>query len=234
METQTRFDLNAAIANWQQELVAQPDLTPAVRRELETHLRDTIAELQGRGLNNEESFWLARRRTGKPEQLGEEFAKGDPSEIWRERLFWIALALFAIEVWHATIRTLYLLVNNLETFTSQNIYIPIVLFVVNWLPIAAGAIFAVKGRLPLRHRIAMFKSPIKLAIAGFSWIAVVAIVYGTQLRPVFNSARLAMHHMDVLYNLLVTAFAIVVWPASLLTFLIWLMRSRSPSRLKPS
>src|SRR3954454_1055809 len=59
METQTRFDLNAAIAAWQQELGSQPDLTPVVRRELETHLRDTVAELQGRGLNNEESFWLA-------------------------------------------------------------------------------------------------------------------------------------------------------------------------------
>jgi hypothetical protein len=62
METQTRFDLNAAIANWYQELAAQPDLTAVVRRELETHLRDTVAELQARGLNNEESFWLARRR----------------------------------------------------------------------------------------------------------------------------------------------------------------------------
>ena len=53
METQTRFDLNAAIAAWQQELAAQPDLTHVVRRELETHLRDTTAELQARGLNDE-------------------------------------------------------------------------------------------------------------------------------------------------------------------------------------
>src|SRR4051794_18855031 len=88
METQTRFDLDAAIASWQQELVAQADLTQEVRRELETHLRDTITELQQRGLNNEESFWLARRRTGKPQQLGEEFAKGDPANAWRDRVFW--------------------------------------------------------------------------------------------------------------------------------------------------
>jgi len=99
METQTRFDLNAAIANWQQELAAQPDLTPEVRRELETHLRDTIAELQQRGLNNEESFWLAHRRTGRPQQLSEEFAKGDPSNAWRDRVFWIVTGLLFVNFW---------------------------------------------------------------------------------------------------------------------------------------
>jgi hypothetical protein len=99
METQTRFDLNAAIADWQQEMVAQPDLTPIVRRELETHLRDTIAELQARGLNNEEAFWLARRRTGMPQQIGEEFAKADPVRVWRDRAFWMAAVLLAQNSW---------------------------------------------------------------------------------------------------------------------------------------
>src|SRR5258708_1857063 len=99
METQTRFDLSAAIANWQLELAGKPDLIPSVRRELETHLRDTIAELQGRGLNNEESFWLARRRVGHPQLLGEEFAKANPSNAWRERTFWMASALLAVSLW---------------------------------------------------------------------------------------------------------------------------------------
>jgi hypothetical protein len=101
METQTCFDLNAAIANWQQELARQPGLAPVVRRELETHLRDTVAELQGRGLNNEESFWLARRRAGRPQQLAEEFAKADPVRVWRERAFWIAAFLIAQNLWVA-------------------------------------------------------------------------------------------------------------------------------------
>jgi hypothetical protein len=62
MENQTRFDLNAAIENWRQELAAQSGLTPDDRRELETHLRDAIAGFQQRGLNDEESFWLACAR----------------------------------------------------------------------------------------------------------------------------------------------------------------------------
>jgi len=56
MENQTRFDLNAAVENWRNELAAQPNLAPDDRRELETHLRDAIAGFQQRGLNDEESF----------------------------------------------------------------------------------------------------------------------------------------------------------------------------------
>jgi hypothetical protein len=94
MENETRYDLNAAIGNWRQELAAQTSLTAEVRRELETHLRDTIAGFRQRGLNDEESFWLARRRVGPPQQLSEEFLKVNPTKIWRERIFWMWLALF--------------------------------------------------------------------------------------------------------------------------------------------
>ena len=81
MENQTRFDLNAAIENWRNELAAQPNLASDDRRELETHLRDAIAGFQQRGLNDEESFWLARRRVGQPPKLGEEFVKADPAKF---------------------------------------------------------------------------------------------------------------------------------------------------------
>ena len=99
METQTRYDLNAAIENWRQELAVQPNLTAEVRRELETHLRDTIAGFQQRGLNDEESFWLACKRVGQPAQLGEEFVKANPAAVWRERVFWMAVALLLINIW---------------------------------------------------------------------------------------------------------------------------------------
>ena len=99
MENQTRFDLNAAVENWRNELAAQPNLAPDDRRELETHLRDAIAGFQQRGLNDEESFWLARRRVGKPLELGEEFDKADPTRIWRGRIFFAAVALLAVPIW---------------------------------------------------------------------------------------------------------------------------------------
>src|SRR5256885_1723670 len=98
MENQTGFNLNSAIQNWRQELTAQ-GLTAEARRELETHLHDCVAELQQRGLNAEESFWLARRRVGPPQGLSQEFAKADPVGVWRERLFWIILGVFAVQLW---------------------------------------------------------------------------------------------------------------------------------------
>jgi hypothetical protein len=93
METKTHFDLTSAIEKWRQELTSQPHLSAENQRELETHLCDTVTELQQRGLNDEESFWLARRRVGQPEHLAEEFVKADPAKVWRERVFWMALSL---------------------------------------------------------------------------------------------------------------------------------------------
>jgi hypothetical protein len=75
MENQTRFDLNADVENWRQELAAQPNLAPDDRRELETHLRDLISEFRRKGLNEEESFRLARKKIGQLRQIGKEFKK---------------------------------------------------------------------------------------------------------------------------------------------------------------
>src|SRR5579863_2642063 len=94
MATQTCFDLNTAVESWRNELAAQPHLTPDNRRELEKHLLDAMAEMRGRGLNEEESFWLAKRRIGQPEKVAEEFHKVDVVNLWRERIFWVWLAFF--------------------------------------------------------------------------------------------------------------------------------------------
>jgi hypothetical protein len=102
MEYQTHFDLTGAIESWRTELVAQTSLDADTRRELETHLRDTIAGFQQRGLNDEESFWLARRRMGQPPQLVEEFAKADPVKFWRERGLWMAVAVLTVSLWSSS------------------------------------------------------------------------------------------------------------------------------------
>jgi hypothetical protein len=93
MENQTRFDLNLAVKNWQSDLAAQPNFAAEDRCELEAHLRDTIAGLQQRGLNDEESFWLARHRVGQLQPLDDEFKKSDPARFWNERIFWMATSL---------------------------------------------------------------------------------------------------------------------------------------------
>jgi len=102
METHPSYDLNAAAENWRLELTSQTDLTDEDRRELETHLWDTIAELRERGLNEEESFLLARRRIGPTHEIAEEFIKANPGKVWRERIMWALMFKLIFELWTST------------------------------------------------------------------------------------------------------------------------------------
>ncbi len=98
MEHSTHFDLKSSVQRWRDELATQPGLTPESRRELETHLLDTVKEFSARGINDEESFWLARRRIGQPFQLGEEFAKTNSWPVWKRWVLWIATAMLMVRI----------------------------------------------------------------------------------------------------------------------------------------
>jgi hypothetical protein len=140
METQTRYDLNAAIESWRQGLAVQASLTAEVRRELETHLHDAIAGFQQRGLNDEESFWLARRRVGQPPQLGEEFVKTDPANVWRERVLWMAISLVGSYVF-MTWKDLLAGWMNQSSWTEFFYLIPLFVFI-------ASVVMIRRGRIP--------------------------------------------------------------------------------------
>jgi hypothetical protein len=89
METTTAFDLNQAIRHWRENLAQSPAFQRANLDELETHLCDSIASLQSRGLSEAEAFQIASQRLGGMEQLHAEFAKTNASTIWRQRAFWM-------------------------------------------------------------------------------------------------------------------------------------------------
>ncbi len=96
MGTQSNFDLSGASLQWRQELVRQ-GITPVEANELESHLRDAMADLRPRGLSEEEAFWIARHRLGAVADLAEQFAKADPARVWKDRIFWsAALALVGV------------------------------------------------------------------------------------------------------------------------------------------
>jgi hypothetical protein len=99
MENQTSFDLNQALTQWRDEFKRQPHLSAEQIRELESHLHDSLAELQQRGLNAEEAFWLACRRFGASQSFAEEMAKVDASRIWTERVFWMVLGVIVTNLW---------------------------------------------------------------------------------------------------------------------------------------
>jgi hypothetical protein len=219
METQTRFDLNAAIANWQQELAGQPDLTPVVRRELETHLRDTVTELQARGLNNEESFWLARRRLGPSQQISEEFAKADPAGVWRERIFWVIAALLAMNLWSTFCNPIWMPLRYIHTRFNDVLPSWILFYLPSWvtesfvlpalevfslclrvIPVIMVAVFLARGRLKFSHGVLRFLTASRkrffLASLGASLLA--------------NSVNLLDVKMYSSYFLLFWTFTLIV------------------------
>ena len=94
MENQTRFNLNAAVENWRNELATQPNLASDDRRELETHLRDLISEFQRKGLDEQKSFELAREKIGQLPLVAKEFGKVD-AVFWNKPLALTAWGIFA-------------------------------------------------------------------------------------------------------------------------------------------
>lgn len=66
MEPLASFDLATSLAAWRRSLTG---LAPDDIAELESHLLDSMGELQKSGLSEEEAFLIARRRLGKPEEI---------------------------------------------------------------------------------------------------------------------------------------------------------------------
>ncbi len=89
METAAQFDLNNAIRAWRDEVASSPAVYPADADELETHLRDSITALEGKGLAAHEAFWVARSRLGTQESLVTEFGKINVEQVWLDRLLWM-------------------------------------------------------------------------------------------------------------------------------------------------
>jgi hypothetical protein len=93
MENPTAFDLNYAIRCWRGGLRQSPHFREENLAELEAHLRDSVAELQGRGLTDEEAFLLATRRLGNSARLDSEFAKVNRGQVWLNRVLWMLVGI---------------------------------------------------------------------------------------------------------------------------------------------
>jgi hypothetical protein len=225
MENQTHFDLNAAIENWRNELAAQPNLAPGARRELETHLRDAIAGFQQRGLNDEESFWLAGRRIGRPRQLDEEFLKADAAKVWRERVFWMAAGSLFVNFWIKLVG--YIPMHNWQNHPLFAYiyfliyYLPLVLFAILLAKFGANKIFSFFTRgFPSRLWFAVFS----MSVVIFICITQTFIEY-EQLVPSYSSG------VNLMDFICLRLFSDLIWPLALVALLVWLMPM--PNRKTP-
>ena len=250
MENQTRFDLNTALENWRTELAAQPSLSAENRRELETHLRDTFAELKSRGLSEEESFWLARRRVGQPQKLAEEFVKADSTQVWRDRVFWMAVALLtysslgyltdlttsvAINV-IANWRSLFFHDNSNYWFGMNPVVSGLLAVTCRLLPFCCLAVVLLKGRLDKDSRfVTFFRSRKKFALVfisviGFNNWWLLNHWYESQRRMTNVPISAVAHSSQVWIGLI----SLAVWPLMLTALALWLLPvEKEPAKKRP-
>jgi uncharacterized membrane protein YvlD (DUF360 family) len=246
MENQTRFDLNAAVEKWRQELAGQPNLAADDRRELETHLGDAIADFQQRGLNDEECFWLARRRVGHPQELGQEFVKANPAEVYRERVFWLAFGFLIYRLWNSLASSLTSAVSIRASFPGTSLghwlpnwvscYVPMglcsenylmflswALYIVNSLLVMAVLICVVRGQIEkLRPIVAfLFYSRVRFVLIAMLSLFIVTVVSNL----IFNSLCGEMLRGKFLATYLYSAF----WSTLIVAIVAWLMPSQNRS-----
>ena len=242
MKAQTRYDLNAAIENWRSELAAQVSLTAEIRRELETHLRDAIIGFQQRGLNDEESFWLACKRVGQPPQLGEEFFKADPVKIWRERAFWIVIVVTVFQLWikispHLWEKIAFPHWNHHDASTAQPaswlqyvllssngvLSYPLFQMLCNILPVFCFVIFFAKGRMNWVDRAFrfIFRSRIQFVLMSLALVLVFNYYDDSvgALTTVAGNNWFFQYCTNVLFTNL--------WPFTLIILITWLMPSQN-------
>jgi len=248
MDNPSYFDLNVALENWQAELAAQPGLSAENRRELETHLRDTFAELKSHGLNEEESFWLARRRVGQTQQIAAEFVKADSTQVWRDRVFWMAVALLTYSSWsYLTSITSNVAINVIANwrfslfhggsnywFRMNPVVSELFTAIFRLLPICCVAVLLLKGRLDKDSRfVSFFRSRRNFAIVfvsviGFNSWWLISVWYESQ-RHIHSPPVNAVVRSSPIW---ISLISLAVWPLILTALALWLLPVEKSSAKK--
>lgn len=76
--------LDEDIAQWRARITRGGAIAPADADELETHLRDEVAELEAGGLTDDEAFLVAVKRLGQVDRLTAEFAREHSDRLWKQ------------------------------------------------------------------------------------------------------------------------------------------------------
>ena len=87
------FDFDEALRRWRNSLNGTEAILSQDIAELETHLLEEVARLEGAGLAQDEAFVIACRRLGSPDALSAEYERADPGSVWRKRILWAVLGM---------------------------------------------------------------------------------------------------------------------------------------------
>jgi hypothetical protein len=98
--------LELEIAEWRSFVGRAPGVDGRDLEELESHLRDQIADLDAAGLEADEAFLIAVKRMGRVDELSREFARENSGRLWSQLVLssesapqeagrWVEALLFA-------------------------------------------------------------------------------------------------------------------------------------------
>ncbi len=228
METQNSFDLNRACVQWRQDLV-QHGVTPAEANELESHLHEAMADLQRRGLNGEEAFWIARHRLGPALDLADQFAKANSVRVWRDRLFWSAALMLAWLLWMQIGGLSLTWVRRLGASAGFSVtWNYLASQIVTLLPLPVVAVLLARGKLPKvwTGLARPFGTRHQFAAAAVVVAACMLVVHGFILSQWHAPPGQHAAAIDLLGSLL----AYAVWPVTL----VLVMLSLAPKLEEPA
>lgn len=129
------FQLQDAVDNYIDLVNKDTSLAPSDEQELRAHLVDTTEALQKTGLTNEEAFFIAVKRTGRAELIGEEYKKVNnsfqPGNIWAYML--LGFGIITTVLWLYYMLSGYLALYLTQHFSSTSSEIPAIIIVFNLL-----------------------------------------------------------------------------------------------------
>ena len=92
------FNLNKEIAKWKKVLRSNDTCSSADVMELESHLCDSMDNLKAKGLSEQEAFYIATHRLGRPDVLANEFGKvNEALRLW-SRILYAGLGIILLNI----------------------------------------------------------------------------------------------------------------------------------------
>ena len=226
------FQLENAITNWRNGLLDNQNLTNSNIDELEGHLRDEIDSLVLAGLNEEEAFMVSTHRMGDQQTVGAEFAKINPSLVWRRRTFWMFFGILVSMVVSGISHLCLQGSSTLLTWLGVNARCGGVNAMLTHIGVFVGLILTVFVALGLltksiRTKLSMFTtvttcviSILILKVASFSITVLEVNVFGMET---FGQISLGSRYASLAWSIL--------WPVIVVVMLL-VLRSSRPQRVK--
>ncbi|GAA1608900.1 permease prefix domain 1-containing protein [Actinoplanes couchii] len=85
--TDGKDELETQFAQWREHVRRRPEMVESDADELEDHLRNSVDELAGLGLDRDEAFLVAVKRMGGLDELSREFAREHSERLWKQLMF---------------------------------------------------------------------------------------------------------------------------------------------------